>query len=131
MVNKATTEGAKPFENGQEQAGVMLGMQREVLEACDQASRAWLERVKSEVELWTELAAKLSATRSLPEAIGIYQDYMTHWMQMAAETGAGCLTTVKSFCNGSPGRCPTGGRPAVPERNRVLQISRRKVAFAH
>ena len=57
MVNKAT-EKAKPFDNGQKQAGAMLGMQREVLEACDQASRAWLDRVKSEVDLWTELAAK-------------------------------------------------------------------------
>jgi hypothetical protein len=130
MVNKAT-EGAKPFENGQEQAGVMLGMQREVLEACNQASRAWLDRVKSEVDLWTELAAKLSVTRFLPEAIGTYHEYVTHRIQMAAEDGRRMSAECQNFCNGSPGRCPTGGRPGVPERNRVLQISRRKVAFAH
>ena len=38
----------------------MLAMQKELLETRDQASRAWLDRVKSEVELWTELPTKLS-----------------------------------------------------------------------
>ena len=111
MVNKAT-ESAKPFDNGQEQAGAMLGMQREVLEACDQASRAWLDRVKSEVELWTELAAKLSVTRSLPEAIGTYQEYVTHRMQMAAEDGRRmsdeCQKLLQRFSRPLPNGWPPG-----------------------
>ena len=118
MVNKAT-ERAKPFDNGQKQAGAMLGMQREVLEACNQASRAWLDRVKSEVDLWTALAAKLSVTRFLPEAIGTYHEYVTHRMQMAAEDGRRMSAECQKS-NGSPGPCPTGGRPAVPERIRRL-----------
>ena len=65
MLNESM-DRAKPFERGQEQAEAMLAMQKELLETCDQASRAWLDRVKSEVELWTELATKLSSTRSLP-----------------------------------------------------------------
>ena len=60
---------AKPFERGQEQAEAMLAMQKELLETRDQASRAWLDRVKSEVELWTELPTKLSSTRALPDAL--------------------------------------------------------------
>ena len=52
----------------------MLAMQKELLETCDQASRAWLDRVKSEVELWTELPTKLSSTRSLPDALGTYSN---------------------------------------------------------
>ena len=86
MVGKPT-ERAKPFEMGREQAEAMLGMQKELLEAYEQASRVWLDRVKSEVDLWSELAAKLSATRSLPEALGTYQECVTQRIQMAAEDG--------------------------------------------
>jgi hypothetical protein len=86
MLNESMDK-AKPFGRGQEQAEAMLGMQKELLEACDQASRAWLERVKSEMDLWTELVAKLSSTRSLPDALGSYQVCVTQRMQMAAEDG--------------------------------------------
>ena len=86
MLNESK-DRAKPFERGQEQAEAMLAMQKELLETCDQASRAWLDRVKSEVELWTELATKLSSTRSLPDALGTYQQCVTQRMQMAAEDG--------------------------------------------
>jgi hypothetical protein len=61
---------------GQEQAEAMLGMQKELLDAYEQASRAWLARVKSEVDLWTELTANLTATRFLPEALGTYQEWV-------------------------------------------------------
>ena len=50
MLNESMHR-AKPFERGQEQAEAMLGMQKELLEACDQASRAWLDRLKSEMDL--------------------------------------------------------------------------------
>jgi len=39
------------------------------------------------VDLWTELATKLSSTRSLPDALGTYQQCVTQRMQMAAEDG--------------------------------------------
>jgi hypothetical protein len=86
MLNESM-DRAKPFERGQEQAEAMLGMQKELLEACDQASRARLDRVKSEVDLWTNPATMLSATRSLPDALGTYQQCVTQRMQMAAEDG--------------------------------------------
>jgi Phasin protein len=62
-------------------------LQKELLDAYEQANRAWLERVKSEMELWSELATKLSTTRSVPEALGVYQKSMAQRMQMAAEDG--------------------------------------------
>jgi hypothetical protein len=51
----------------------MTGMQKEILDAYEQANRAWLARVKSEVEFWSELTSKLAATRSVQEALEIYQ----------------------------------------------------------
>jgi hypothetical protein len=73
MVDKMT-ERAKPFEREQEQAERMLGVQKELLEAYERGIRGWVDRVRSEVGLWTDLAAKLPATRSLPEALGTYQE---------------------------------------------------------
>ena len=44
-------------------SSAMLNLQKEVLDVYEQASRAWFDRVKSEVNLWSALARKLSATR--------------------------------------------------------------------
>src|SRR5262245_36360954 len=80
------TDSSTPFSKvGKEQTEAMLGVQKELLEACEQASRAWLDRIKSEVDLWSGLATKLAATRSAPEAMGAYQECLAQRMQMAAE----------------------------------------------
>jgi hypothetical protein len=62
-------------------------VQKEILNVCEQASLAWLARVKSEVDLWSELATKLTATHSVPEAMTAYRQCVTHRVQMAAEDG--------------------------------------------
>jgi hypothetical protein len=86
MVNKPTEP--TPFLNmGKEQTEAMLAMQKDLLDAYEQASRAWLTRVKSEVDLWSDLATKLTATRSAPEAVEAYQKCAAQRMQMAAEDG--------------------------------------------
>jgi hypothetical protein len=77
-----------PFlEVGQGQTEAMLRMQKELIDAYEQASRAWLERVKSEVDLWSKLASRLTATRSVPEALEAYQACAMQRMQMATEDG--------------------------------------------
>ena len=70
---------------GKERTEAMLGMQKELLETYDQASRAWLARVKSEADLWSELATKLAGSRSLPDAMQSYQQCVSQRMKMAAE----------------------------------------------
>jgi len=87
MASKETDTSMPLFMLGKEQTDAMLGMQKEVLDAYEQASRAWLARVKSEVDFWSDLATKLSATRSAPEALETYQKSAAQRMQMAAEDG--------------------------------------------
>jgi len=96
MANKSTdgkSSGTTPFEPmdffnfGKGQTDAALKMQKEILGAYEQASRVWLVRVQAEVELWSQLAAKLTATRSVPEALGAYQESVAQRMQMAAEDG--------------------------------------------
>jgi len=65
----------------------MLNLQKEFLETCEQATRAWLDRVKSETELWSRLGAKLTTTRSVPEATEAYWKCLSEQMQMTAEDG--------------------------------------------
>lgn len=78
---------SSPFELGPERTEAMLDAQKEILGACEEASRAWLARVQSELELWSGLATKLAATRSVPEAAAAYQECAAQRMKMAAEDG--------------------------------------------
>lgn len=84
----ASTTGPMAFAAfGKEQSEAMVAMQKEVLAAYQEASRVWVERVKSEIELWSELAAKLSASRSVPDGLEAYRDSIAQRVQMATEDG--------------------------------------------
>jgi len=94
MASKDTTgstaakTGPLPFLNwGQERTEAAMAVQKTILESYEQASRAWLERMQSEVTLWSNLANKLSATHSAPEALETYTNFVSQRVQMAAEDG--------------------------------------------
>jgi hypothetical protein len=108
MVNRTDPTGSPrgtPFNFGEGRADALVNLQRELLKAYEQAGRAWLARVQSELDLWSQLAAKLPTTRSLPEAMQAYQG-----MQMAADDGRrlseDCQKIMQkittSLSNGSP-----------------------------
>jgi hypothetical protein len=46
------------FKVGNEQTDALLSIQRQLLEAYEQVSRAWLVRVTSEADLWPERAVR-------------------------------------------------------------------------
>jgi hypothetical protein len=110
MATKPTDSSTPFLKLGKEQTEGMLAMQKELLAAYEQASRAWLTRVKSEVDLWSGLATKLAGTRSAPDALGAYQECITQRMQMAAEDGRRLSdecqkvmqTIARSLSNGWP-----------------------------
>jgi Phasin protein len=72
---------------GEAQTEAMLAMQKELAQTYEQISRTWLDRMKSEAELWSELAAKMSGAKSVPDAMACYQEFMAKRMQMAADDG--------------------------------------------
>jgi 16S rRNA U1498 N3-methylase RsmE len=113
MPGKTDSTGSpkgSPFDWGGGRIDAIANLQREVLEAYEQASRAWVTRVQSEVELWSGLATKLTTTRSVPEAMQAYQHCISQRMQMAAEDGRrlseDCQKVMQkittSLTNGSP-----------------------------
>jgi len=95
---------------GKERTDAMLAMQKELMDTYEQASQAWLSRVKSEADLWSELAAKLTGIHSVPEALSVCQQMMVQRMQMASEDGKRLSdeaqkvmkTITTSLSNGSP-----------------------------
>ena len=108
---------------GQNQTETALNLQKAILESCEHASRAWIDRVQSEISLWSDLASKLSSTKSVPdlaselstksvpEALDAYTKCVSQRMQMAADDGrklaeeAQQLTQkfAQSLGNGRPG----------------------------
>ncbi len=72
---------------GQNQTETALNLQKAILESCEHASRAWIDRVQSEISLWSDLASKLSSTKSVPEAFETYSKCVSQRMQMAADDG--------------------------------------------
>ena len=91
MVNDAN-EAVTTAEQGQNSTvelanggtEAMLRLQKKLLELYDQASRDWLAQLKSEAELWSGLATKLAGTRSVPDAIKSYQEWISQRVEMAA-----------------------------------------------
>jgi hypothetical protein len=84
---EAVLAPAQFFQFGKERTDAVLNAQKELLDAYQEAGRSWLARMESELELWNDLATKLSASRSVPEGMKAYSECVSQRMQMAAEDG--------------------------------------------
>jgi hypothetical protein len=118
MATKETIQtskaGAAPdiLNWGQHQTETALNFQKAIMETCEQASRSWADRMQSEISLWSDLASKLSSTKSVPEAVETYTKCMSQRMQMAADDGRKLVEEaqqmtqkfVQSLGNGRLGR---------------------------
>jgi len=92
-ASSAAKTGSVPFLNwGEERTESATALQKAILQSYEQASRDWLARVQSEVALWSDLAAKLSATRTVPEALEACAKCASQRMQMAADDGRRLVT---------------------------------------
>ena len=110
-MNTAKT-GAPPdiINWGQHQTEATLNIQKAILESCEQ-SRAWIDRMQSEISLWSDLASKLSKIKSAPEAVETYTKCMFQRMQIAADDGRKFVEETQqltkkfaqSLGNGRPG----------------------------
>ena len=95
---------------GEAQAEATLAMQKELIDTYEQISRAWMARLKSEADLWSELATKISGVRSVPDALGAYQECVAQRMQLISDDGRRLLedsqkimnTVTRAMSNGWP-----------------------------
>jgi len=71
--------------------------QKELLDACQQVGRYWLDRTQSEIALWANLGAKLSTTRSFPEGYEAFAKCVSQQMTMTAEDGQHLLNDYQQM----------------------------------
>ena len=78
---------AQLLQFGKERTDAIFKVHKELLDGYEEASQAWAGRVKSEVELWSELAKKLASSKSVPEGLESYRESVSQRIQMAVEDG--------------------------------------------
>lgn len=71
--------------------------QTEFLGKLQEANRQWFERMQSEASLASEFASKLSAARSIPDAMTACQEWTSRRFEMMAEDGKHFLTDIQKF----------------------------------
>jgi hypothetical protein len=91
-----------------ENTQVAVGLRKEVLDAYEKASRLWLARVKSELELWSELTAKLTAIQSAPEVAGAHAKSVARRMQATVRDGQRLFESCQAMTDRMAG--PLNGR---------------------
>ena len=120
MATKETTAStaakadAQSFLNwGQERTELAMTLQKELLASYEEASRAWLARVQSEVALWSDLVSKLTATRTVPEALETYSKCVSERMKMAADDGRKLADEAQKITQKITKSLGSGGWPAA------------------
>jgi hypothetical protein len=82
--------GKKRFEE-------FVNLQIQLLDTFQETNRQWFDRAKSEADLASEFASKLSAARSLPEAMTACQQYSGRRFEMMAEDGKHLIEDGQKF----------------------------------
>jgi phasin protein len=61
-------------EMGKKRVEDFVNVQTEFVEKLQEMNRQWFDRAQSEANLASELASKLTAARSIPDAMAAYQE---------------------------------------------------------
>src|SRR5215813_10857697 len=84
-------------EAGKKQVQAMVDLQQELIDGLEEVSRDWAARIKAETDLASEFAGKLSAAKSMPDTVAIYQEWLTRRMQMFAEDSRRFMADTQKF----------------------------------
>jgi hypothetical protein len=68
-----------------EKAEELARAENELLERFRKSTQKWSERLQTEVRIVSELSAKLSDARSIPEVTAAYQSFASQHFAMAGE----------------------------------------------
>ena len=82
---------------GKKRIGDFMRVQTEFLDEIQETNRHWLDRLQSEANLASEFASRLSATRSMPDAMAVSRDWATQYFSMLAEDGKHLADDTRKF----------------------------------
>jgi len=77
--------------------GEFTKAQTEQLSNFQETNRQWLERVQAEANLASELVSKLTAARSIPDAMSAYQEWGSRRLEMMAEDTKHLMDNTQKF----------------------------------
>ena len=77
----------QPPEAAQRPAAALIGVQKELVDSFESLNREWAARVKAEMDLAAEYAARFAAARSVPDAVAVCQQWNAKRMEMAFDDG--------------------------------------------
>ena len=95
-------------EAGKKQVQAMVDLQQDLIDGLEEVSREWTARIKAETDLASEFAGKLSAAKSMPDTVAIYQEWLTRRMQMFAEDSRRFMADSQKFMAKSTRLFPDG-----------------------
>ena len=98
---------------GKKRIGDFMRVQTEFLDEIQETNRHWFDRIQSEANLASEFASKLSATRSMPDAMAVSRDWATQYFSMLAEDGKYLADDTRKFME-KGARLFSGGLSAQP-----------------
>jgi len=84
-------------EVGKKRVEEFVNTQTELFEKLQEMNRQWFDRAQSEAKLASELASKLTAARSIPDALTAYQEWTSRRFEMMAEDNKHLLADVQKF----------------------------------
>jgi hypothetical protein len=87
-------------EERPEKAAIMEA-QKEITACCEQTLRGWVDRIKLEVDLASDLATKQRGAKSVPESVHNYQEWLGRRMKLSADEGQGLMGDFQRFLNAS------------------------------
>jgi hypothetical protein len=109
---------------GKKRMEALLDAQSKLVDTLPTLSREWMSYAQAERELSSELLAKLTAARSIPESAKVYQEWLSRRMDMLAEETRRMLADAQKlvdvgarlFALDVAGRTPSAAEPIkVPE----------------
>ncbi len=74
-----------------------VNAQTELLEKLQELNRQWFDRMQSEANLTFEFASKLTAARSIPDAMTACQEWANRRVEMMAEDREHLLSDCQKF----------------------------------
>jgi hypothetical protein len=81
----ANVDPAQFAKAGKKQVDALVEMQQDLVKGMEEMSREWAARIKVETDLANEFARKLSAAKSAPDSMAVYQEWLSRRMEMFAE----------------------------------------------
>jgi hypothetical protein len=99
---------------GKKQIEGFAHAQTELLEKFEQSRRQWLDRMQSEASMASEFASKLTAARSIPDAMTVCQDWAHRRLEMMEDDRKHLVAECQSLAETSARLWSTGWQAKSP-----------------